>query len=85
MATPAENLSTRYRAICVELATIQSTPVSQMSDAGGSRKGSLQSYRLQLYEELAAIKEQLLALGYELDDTGLSVASGGDVISQGIV
>ena len=85
MATPAENLATRYRAICVELATIQSQAIEHKSDAGGARKGSLQDYRLKLYQELAAIKEALAALGVELDEDGLAVDSGGDVISQGII
>ena len=80
MATPAENLATRYKAICTELATIQSQAVEHKSDAGASRKGTLQSYRLQLYDELAKITEALAALGYEVDAAGLSAIAGGDVV-----
>ena len=70
MPTAAANLKTRYDAIASELATIASVPITYKSDAGGTRKGELESYRLQLMAELKAILELLKAMGFTVDENG---------------
>lgn len=84
MATAAQNLQTRYNAIATELATIQSRAVDYKSDAGGARKGSLESYRLQLMAEMKAIREELEALGAVLDEDGALSTLVFEERSQGI-
>lgn len=85
MPTAAANLKTRYDAIASELATIASVPITYKSDAGGTRKGELESYRLQLMDEMAAILELLKAMGLSIDDAGelISGALSFEVPSQG--
>lgn len=73
MASFLENLITRRDAIGVELATIATRPQDYKSDAGSGRKGTLESYRLQLYQELQQIQTQIqFAQGpFEIESQGI--------------
>lgn len=72
VATPAQNLWTEYQAIAADMAqsTAPDTPPKYRSDAGGSRKGTLDSHRKMQLERMRMIREELTALGYQLGDDG---------------
>lgn len=72
MATPAQNLLTEYAAICADLAasTAPDTPTKLRSDAGGSRKGQIDSHRKQQLERLRMIREELAAMGVTIGVDG---------------
>jgi len=75
MATPADNLLTRYAAICDELAAGQ-TPAGQsfrqpdMSVDGES--AAMVAYRTSLLAELQQITAILAGMGINVDGTSLS-------------
>ena len=59
MATALQNLETRHKAVCAELAAMSATTAGGLPDAGGPDQIAHVAYRMSLLDERKQLKEAI--------------------------